>query len=357
MSTVGLPGLWVGTYTSDSKGNGRGIHAIAVDDGRLETARLAASTASPSFLAAHPSRPVLYAVGERAQTLTAFSSAASGELQQLGDAWPAGESACHVTVDADGRFAVVACYGDGRVLTYELDESGAIAARFEGTQATDPYAGDDVVLAEPFNGAAAAADRTSRAHASLQLPDGRIVTTDLGFDLVRTWHFEPGVGLVLEHETTLPAGSGPRHLARHPSGHIYVVTEYSIEVVVLAPDAAARYQVVGATPATVGGAKTGDAAAHITVSDTGDHVHATIRGSNRVAVLAVRDDGARLEPTADVDCGGAWPRHHLEAGSVLLVANQLSDSIAVFRLDDRGVPSELLQSLETGSPTCLIRQS
>lgn len=39
------------------------------------------------------------------------------------------------------------------------------------------------------------------------------------------------------HETQrvpLPRGSGPRHTVWHPSGHLYVVTELSLEVCVLA---------------------------------------------------------------------------------------------------------------------------
>lgn len=259
-------------------------------------------------------------------------------------------------MDARGRFAVVTCYGDGNVLTYELDAAGCIVSRRQAAPANDPYAGDAAIGRQSVNGSAAPGDRTSRAHASLELPDGRILTTDLGFDLLREWHFEPEVGLVLDHETALPAGSGPRHLARHPSGCVYVVTEYSIEVVVLAPDAVGRLQIVAGTPATVGGMIDGDAAAHITVDETGEYVHVTIRGSNRIAMLAVHDAGRRLEPILDVDCGGDWPRHHLHSGDRLLVANQRSNAVAVFRLDMHGLPGESLQSLAVGSPTCLVVQ-
>jgi 6-phosphogluconolactonase len=366
-----LSDLWCGSYTADSDGHGSGISVIrAGDNGALLPAQPAVAADSPSFLAEHPSLPVVYAVGEFAKTIQAYSivgadqgaadaaDAAAGAagadatggtpedptadlLRPLGDAWPAGEAVCHVTVDPAGRYAIAACWGDGQVLAYELDQAGRITARHAAEAATDPYADGD---------------RQSRAHASIVLPDGRILTTDLGYDIARIWRYELGRGLVPDHEVTLPHGSGPRHPALHPSGHVYIVTEDSVEVVVLAPDAAGRYSIVHVASVMKGGSHDGDTAAHISVDESGEHVHVTVRGANRLAVLAVRDGGARLEPVTGVDCGGNWPRHHLQRGPVLHVANQLSDSITTFQLDAGGVPTALLQTLPVGTPTCLIER-
>ncbi|HEY5222048.1 MAG TPA: beta-propeller fold lactonase family protein [Microbacteriaceae bacterium] len=351
-----LSDLWSGSYTADSNGQGSGIGLLhTADDGTLGGTQLATATDSPSFLAQHPSLPVVYAVGEAAQTIRAFAitNAAAGTsdatLAPLGEPWPAGEAVCHVTVDPAGRYAIATCWGDGKVLAYELDDSGRITASHEAERATDPYA----------DGASAA--RRSRAHASLVLPDGRVITTDLGYDLVRIWRHEPGRGLIADHDVTLPRGSGPRHPALHPSGHVYIVTEHSVEAVVLQSDAAGHYSVVQVTPVIPGGPATTQAGvpitgAHISIDESGEHVHVTVRAANRVAVLAVREGGARLEPITDVDCGGNWPRHHLQRGTLLHVANQLSDTITTFRLDAAGAPRELVQTLPAGSPTCLIER-
>jgi 6-phosphogluconolactonase (cycloisomerase 2 family) len=69
-------------------------------------------------------------------------------------------------------------------------------------------------------------------------------------------------------------------------------------------------------------------------------------------VLEVTDDGARMHPVASVACGGNWPRHHLQLRDRLYVANQLSEDVAVFRLNG-GMPV-LDTTVATGSPTCLI---
>jgi 6-phosphogluconolactonase (cycloisomerase 2 family) len=81
-------------------------------------------------------------------------------------------------------------------------------------------------------------------------------------------------------------------------------------------------------------------------------VHVTVRGANVVGVLEVTDAGAHVHPIASVDCGGNWPRHHLQLGDRLYVANQLSEDIAVFRL--RGGMPTLDATVPTGSPTCLV---
>lgn len=328
--------LWLGTYTADAGGHGRGIARVALDEaGVVVGIRTAAAADSPSFVATHPSLPVVYAVEEFAGRVCAFRVARDGTLQSLGDAQAAGEAVCHIAVAPDGRFAIATCWGDGRVLAYELDERGAIVGRTEAQASVDPYRD---IAEEP---------RPSRAHSSLFLPDGRVLTTDLGHDTVRVWRAE-GASLVPVAETVLPFGCGPRHMALHPSGHIYVMTEYSIEVAVLDPH---TLGVVSVVPAIAPHERDGNAGAHISFDGDG-HLHVTVRGANVVGVLEVTDAGARVHPVAAVDCGGNWPRHHLQLGDRLFVANQLSEDIAVFRLRD-GMPVPET-TVATGSPTCLV---
>jgi 6-phosphogluconolactonase (cycloisomerase 2 family) len=346
-----LSALWSGSYTADSNGHGHGIGALSVnDDGTIARTGTAVHADSPSFVALNPTVPVVYAALETVGEVRAYAVTGESTLEQLGDPWPAGPAVCHVTVDPAGQYLIAACWGDGAVHAYELDAAGAIVAAHRAAPAADPYS----KLAGGVTTASNAAPRQSRAHASVVLPDGRILTTDLGFDLARIWRFEPGAGLVADHEVTLPAGSGPRHPVLHSSGAVSIVTEYSVEVVTVALNGDGRYAITDVAPVFVGPAADGDAGAHISVDESGEHVYVTVRGSNRVAILAVSDEGRRVEPVVDVDCAGDWPRHHLQRGSILYVTNQLSDTISVFELDAAGVPSRLLQTEPFGSPTCLI---
>ncbi|MEZ2391694.1 lactonase family protein [bacterium RCC_150] len=349
--------IWAGCYTEDSGGHGAGIGAITTrQDGSLVWLGTAVDAASPSFLAVHPSLPVVYAVAEAARTVRAYRRTGTSGLEPFGEAWPAGAAACHVAVDPSGRFIVVACWGDGQVLLYEIDDDGGITSRFAAEPATDPYAGLDGAVDIASGGA-----RTSRAHASLMLDDDRIMTTDLGFDVVRVWNYSPSGGLRLDHEVALPLACGPRHLVQHPSGAVFVVTEYSIEVAVLVRGADNRFAggnnfaLASHGPATLGGALPGDAAAEITLSPDARFTYVGVRGSNRISVLAVEDGGTTLRPLADVSSGGEWPRHHLVRKGWLHVANERSQHVTTFVLDpETGVPGEVHGQLKMGSPTALV---
>jgi 6-phosphogluconolactonase (cycloisomerase 2 family) len=343
--------VWAGSYTAESNGHGTGIGAIAVrGDGGLGWLGTAVEAPSPSFIGVHPTLPVVYAVAEAAQTVRAYRRTGLFGLEPLGDAWPAGGAACHVAVDPSGRFIVVTCWGDGSVLLYGLDDDGGIASRFAAEPATDPHADADGGIDIATGGG-----RVSRAHASLMLDDGRVMTTDLGFDLVRIWNYFPDAGLLPDHEVALPMGSGPRHLVQHPSAAVFVVTEYSIEVAVLLPGADGRFALSSRGPATAGGAADGDAAAEIALSPDSRFAYSGIRGSNRISVLAVEGSGTRLRPVADVPSGGDWPRHHLVRDGWLHVAHERSNQVTTFALDPAtGIPGEVIDQLETGSPTALV---
>lgn len=337
--------IWTGSYTADSNGSGKGIGALSLgEDGHLAALGLAAAADSPSFLAIHPGLPVVYAVEERAQAVRAFRRTARSGLEPLGGPWPAGKAACHVAVDPQGRFLVVNCWGDGQVVLYELDHDGGITSRYSAAAAVDPY-----------NAGPTADRRPSRAHAGLMLPDGRVMTTDLGHDLLRVWRYVPGEGLVADHQVVLPKGSGPRHLVQHPSGSILVVTEYSIEVAVVRASPDGTFELAALVSSSAAGAFDGDSAAEIGLSPDGRHAYVGIRGSNRICVLRVTEDGTRLKPLAEVPSGGNWPRHHLVHGDWLHVAHERSNDVVTFRLDpESGLPEGPVSRVETGSPTVLL---
>ena len=330
--------IWTGCYTPDGGGRGAGIGALrASADGTLSWLGVAAAADSPSFLAVHPTRDVVYAVGEAARTVRAYRRPGGFGLAPAGRDWPAGDAACHVAVDPQGRFLVVSCWGDGQLLLYELDDGGGITARYAAAASTVP-------------------GRSSRAHASLMLDDGRVMTTDLGHDLLRIWNYVPAQGLQLDHQLPLPRDSGPRHLVQHPGGSVLVVTEYSIEVAVVQRSRESGiFSLAGVVPATSAGALPGDAAAEIALSADGRHAYVGVRGSNRISVLEVDQDGGSLRSLADVPSGGAWPRHHLVRNGWLHVAHERSGDVVTYPLDpETGLPGEAVGTVDLASPTALV---
>ncbi|MET4093673.1 6-phosphogluconolactonase [Arthrobacter sp. UYCu712] len=292
---------------------------------------------SPSLLAVHPSLPVVYAAGEQSPDRTGVPPVRRIRPRAGRPGVAGGGSGVPRRRRSAGALLTVACWGDGQVLLFELDHDGGLAARFAAA-------------------ASAAPGRPRRAHASLMLADGRVMTTDLWHDLLRVWNYRPGHGLTLDHELTLPHGSGPRHLVQHSSGCVFVVTEYSIEVAVVQRSGeAGTYRLAGVGPATTAGALAGDSAAEIALSADGRYAYVGVRGSNRIGVLAVEADGTSLRPLADVPSGGDWPRHHLVRNGSLHVVHERSHDVVTFRLDPAsGLPGKPTGRVAVASPTALI---
>ncbi|GAA3919046.1 lactonase family protein [Microbacterium invictum] len=201
--------------------------------------------------------------------------------------------------------------------------------------------------------ASAVLERVSRAHQARFLPGGALVTTDVGLDLVRVWATAGGT-LRERGRVVLPRGSAPRHSLWHPSGHLFVVTEASCELFVLAPDAGGTWRIVAGTALSPGFAAD-DAAAEIALSRDGRYVYAGIRGTDVIATVAVTGSGAQLTPVALVEAGVSWPRHHFVERDTLLVAGQRSDEVASLALDERtGVPGRVRHRTVAPSPTRIL---
>lgn len=331
--------LWVGCYTPDMGGSGEGILALARGgDGGYEPLGPATPAASPSFLALHPSQPVLYAVSEGAELVHAFRIGEGGALTALGEAGVASALVCHVSVGAEGDLLVVSCWGDGSVFAFELEPDGSLGRGHVGAASHDPY--DE--------------DRQSRAHSCLMLGDGRLLTADMGHDLARLWCFSPERGLEPRGQVTLPHGSGPRHFARRADGVVYVNTEHSLEIGVLVPSTAGTgLELLGMFPVSATGVQADDAAAEICLDSAERHLYVGVRGSNRICKLGLNAEGIP-EPLAEFDCGGDWPRHHCFDGDRLLVALERSNALASFSPGPDGGPAQPPRLLATGSPTCLL---
>ncbi|WP_026059895.1 lactonase family protein [Microbacterium yannicii] len=397
----------VGGYTAGMDGRASGIGMLlagAADEasagGQLAFAGEVVRADSPSWLAPHPGSStlargdVIYAALEERGEVQALRRTGEATFTPLGAPVEAGEATCHVAVAPDGSFLVAACWGDGRVVRMTLDAAGRPSAPVIADEATDPYgpdahgsasepirpgaggldlaaaaralreaAGDEYAhlvpdhdrpIDDPLSDVAdeTASTRPSRAHQTVFLPGGLIATTDLGLDLVRLWTMAAG-GLRPRQQVALPKGSGPRHMVWHPSGHLYVVTELSCEVFVLAPAVDGTWRVVGGTP--LGGTLPGDAAAELAPSRDGEFLYAGVRGSNTVATLRVRGAGESLGPVALVDAGVDWPRHHSVVRDTLLVAGQRSDEVVSLTLDLRtGVPGRVRHRTDAPTPTCLL---
>lgn len=336
---------WVGGYTAEMGGTGTGISRWRVDGDTLVAAGPAHPTPSPSFLARHPRLPVLYSADESAGTVSAYRiTGTDGELALMGSR-PAGPAVCHVAVSPSGDHLAATCWGDGTVALYPLDAEGALGAPALATPAVDPHAALRAATPPP-----AGLEVSSRAHMALWRGGSELITTDLGYDLLRVFTVRDG-GLQPTATVELPLGCGPRHLVALSDDLLVVCTEYSCEALSVVRDGTG-HRVAARLPLTPDSPRSGETAAHIEASPDG-LLHVGLRGSDRIAVLRCDASGA-LTGVGAFASGGSIPRHHRVEGRMLRVAHQGSDEITTHLIDATGLSTGVVDRTAVGSPTVLL---
>ncbi|MFG1660432.1 lactonase family protein [Micromonospora chersina] len=333
----------IGGYTAGSDGRAEGIVAARRDPatGALTPLGTVAVTPSPSFLVRHPALPVLYAVNELAEgRVSAFRVGPGGDLDPLGVRPTGGAEPCHLAVAPDGRHLFVANYGGGSVAVFPLDADGVPGER------------SDLVRHE---GHGADPERQEQAHCHMVSPDpgaGPLLAVDLGTDSVYRYDLDAASGRLVPRAPRLrtPAGTGPRHLARHPDGRrCWLVGELDGTVTAydLTPDGLHQRVRVDAS-GRVGHVQPSEVA----VGPDGRFLYVGNRGVGTVAVFALA--GAAPELVAEVDTGGEWPRHFVLTGEHLYVADERAGMIRIFRVDPgTGVPEPVGEPVPVASPTCV----
>ncbi len=327
--------LLIGGY-SGAKGKGAGISVL--DDDRV-TATIPAD--SPSWLARHPSLPVLYAVAETDEgQVRAWRLEDGAPAEPLGTGDTGGAEPAHLTVDPSGRFLVTANYTGGSISVHRLGPDGSIGERTDlvqhqvhGEHPRQDAAHPHMILAvaDPAGGSGPSASDGSR-----------LLVTDLGGDAIYSYRLTGDGRLTQDGVMVAPRGSGPRHVL--PVGNRYYVTaELSGQVLVYD----AGQQLAGTVPAS---AKPGPNQPSELVSD-GRYLYVANRGPNTVAVFELQPDAPRY--LAEVPTGD-WPRHIALDEEKLYVANERSHQVSCMVIDpDTGIPAQSL-TIEVPSPTHVL---
>jgi 6-phosphogluconolactonase (cycloisomerase 2 family) len=321
----------VGGYTADMGGEAQGIgRARSHPDGRFEFLGVAAEVESPSWLVLDGG--LVHAALEGADEVASFTRTDDG-LALVGRVAAGGDSPCHLAVAEDALLA--ACYVDGALGVIGLDEHRAV------TQLRQVLPGEG---SGPLP-----AQLGPHAHTVHPLADGRVLSVDLGADRLHVHRWIDGL-LDRIDSVALPAGTGPRDLIELPGGELGLLAEWSCELLLLEPvgDAFDVVQILALPGATPGA----DQASALALSADGRHLYAGIRGSNRVAIIELEADGAIA--VGWVPSGGDWPRHLVVDGEFVHVANQLSSTVATFRIGVGGTLTPVGNPVAVPSPTHLL---
>jgi 6-phosphogluconolactonase len=330
--------MFIGTYTPKD-GASKGIYAVRLDTatGALSAPEVAAETPNPTFLAWHPSKPVLFALGEgpgpdgkTSGGAAAFAFDGSGRLAALNARGAGGAGTTHLVPDATGKMLVTVSYSGGQVATFPIGPDGKLGERAAFIAHAGPLGPNKTRQDKPH------------PHSITLSPDNRFAfVADLGLDRVFSYKLDPATAGLIPSDPAFVAvtpGSGPRHTKFSKDGKfLYVLGEIDGSMTTCAYDAATgAMQPLQHTTTLPDGFKVTDPdrAAEVRVHPNGKFVYASNRGHDSIAVFAVQTDGT-LKLVEITPAGGKHPRNFNLSpdGAWLICANMDSDNLVSFKVD------------------------
>ena len=349
--------VYIGTYTQrlpHVNGTAEGVYVYRLDraTGAFEHLSTAGGVVNPSFVTLDATGRRLYAVqevgeyeGQPGGAASAFAiDEVSGALAPLGDQPTHGAHPCFAHVDASGRWLLVANYGGGSVTVLPIGDDGALGPPAAVVQ----HHGTPTHHDGP--------------HPHSAWPDGasdHVLVPDCGLDMIAVYRLNAQSGALdpADHPRfALAGGAGPRHLAFHPAQPlIYCINERNSTLTTLSYDAHTgalhALQTLSTLPADFTGANSG---ADIHMHPSGRFLYGSNRGHDSLAHFAIGDDGL-LSPAGHTPTEGRTPRNFAidPTGAVLLAANQDSNSVVSFRIDETTGALTHLATAEIPSPVCV----
>lgn len=339
--------LLIGTYTqNDSKGIYKATFNEAT--GTLENPLLIAETENPSFLCQSADKKTVYSTNEvKDGSISTFTwNADRSALTQLSKKPTEGSAPCHITLNGAQNLVASANYSSGTLTLYRTNAQGNLI--------DEPQ-----VRHHEGSGPVLPAQKSAHTHYAAFAPNDKyLYAVDLGIDKVLSYPISAD-GDLGEKQIALQMdpGDGPRHMVYHPTKDIvFIINEHSNSIVSASVDhntgAYTRIDKKSTLPTDYSETSY---CADIHISKDGKFLYGSNRGHNSIAVFSVSDEGMiALIDTVPVE--GDWPRNFTLSpnGNYMLVANQKSDNITVFKIDkNTGLPTYTGQELKLSIPVCL----
>jgi 6-phosphogluconolactonase len=342
--------LLVGTYTQ--KGS-KGIYVYHFDTATGKAVELShtESVVNPSFLAITKDKQYVYAVNESNEGAISAFNLKRNQLKLINQVTTKGADPCYVTISPDQKNIFVANYSGGSIAQFYRFADG----RLSNIRQLIQHQGSSINKER---------QTSAHVHGTFFSPDGNyLFTPDLGMDKVYIYPFSNTKYPPLQTDKVTiiqsKEGAGPRHLCFSKNNQfIYVMEELSgnISVYQFHKGGTKHVQSIGAHPDSFN-KQAGSADIHL--SPDGRFLYASNRGEeNNIVKLKVLPNG-KLDNSSKTYTStlGNKPRNFTisEDGKWLLVANQDSDSIIIFKINP--INGDLIptgNTIKVSMPVCLV---
>lgn len=346
--------LFIGTYTDNQPDSGIYIYEFNSSTGDLKAIGHGSNITNPSYLTLSPKGNFLYACTDtkmpNAGSVSAFRfDSISGSLTFLNKQVSGGENPVYLTTSENNEFVINANYTTGSVSVFSTNADGSLNALSQ----LIPFEGSSINKRR---------QEKSHVHAAVFSPDFKhIYFPDLGADKIRSFHFDAAAKKPLKAAkksgiSSIP-GSGPRHFTFHPNTKFAycieelsgMVSAYSVENGKL--DSIQRIFSYSKLQEDYN-------SADIHISPDGLFLYASNRWDqeNTLSIFSINQTNGKLKLLGHQSTFGDNPRNFVidPTGNFLLVANQVSNNIIVFKRDLKtGLLTKTATEIMVKSPSCL----
>ncbi len=331
--------------------NDQGIFLSRFDPetGTLSAPQPVAGPNGTFFLARHPKLPVLYSVELAHDQVSAYQIGEEGALTAINTVASRGADPCHLALDAEGRFLVIANYNGG-IVSYPLGADGAL--------------GEAASVYQP-TGSGPDTERQAHAHphgVALSEAGDYLYAADLGIDRVIGLGIDPhSLALSAKEElsVTEATGAGPRHFTLHPHGRLgVVVNELNNTATLYRRDPKDGLLTKGNTRSTLpAGFSEETWTAEIDFHPLAPMIYASNRGHGSLALFPYDATTGELGEPQWLTTKGKKPQHFAidPSGRHLLIANVDANFVTVHPLDpSTGLPGPESAAVPLSQPMCLL---
>ena len=320
------------------------------DTGKLTVPVFLQEAVAPAYFIISPDKKHLYTCNSApGSSVSAYAvDPAMGKLDFLNQKPSGGGDPSYVSLDATGRYLMVANYEGGSIAVYAVLPDGSLGERTAYVRHTGSSVNPE-------------RQTHARPHSIRVDPSNQFVLVpDLGVDKLFVYRLDQKTGALQPNDPPFASaapGSGPRHVVFSPDGRwAYLINEMGSTIIRFSWDAKSgvltQHETISALPQDFKGTST---CAEILVHPSGKFVYATNRGHNSVAVFAVDAKTGRLSLIQHIPTQGKTPRNceFDPTGHWLLVSNQDSDNAVVYHIaPDTGRLTQAGEPVPVPAPFC-----
>jgi len=340
----------VGTYTDldalahqpYAPTSGKGIYTLSISESGELSEKGVTDILNPAVLIPHSNGSLIYAIVETIQSngeVVQLALDSDNKLTNKGSFTASGKSTCYLALSPQKDVAIVINYWDAIIDVVQVDAEGNLGNVLQSFKQLYRKEGEwrQVEYREDHWENRQVGPHAHCAH----FWKNWVFIPDLGENAVFQYWYDPAQKK-LEPDTHIKfeAGSGPRHMAMHPTLDICYVSNELFNTVCVAeldgsePDKSKERLVPIQYESTLENRDQTSYVSEIKLSPDSRFLYVSNRGDNSLAIFKVLNNG-KLERIAVVPTEGKFPRHFAitPCGGAVLVANQDSSTLTLFSRD------------------------